>query len=702
MSRRRVLTVLGALLLSLVGGATALTAQDEPGATPLAREADVAIEKGAHWLRRSVSEHGFGPTERSYPLGTRALVAYALLEAGVDHADPFIEELFATMASVELEQVYGVSLYVLALNAWKQRVPPVVRERPGRTAVANDELPGGQDVDDEIERCVAWLVEARLEGTGTWGYGSLSRGSKEPWTDFSNTQFAALALHVGVLHGLRIPERVFEEMVTGFSGSVLAGEDEIEITVDRARWREDEDEERTDRPVTLGSRPISWGYRPVDPRLRRGRSVGWGTVSMTSAGVSTLLVAQHGIRERGRLSRRGDRTIDALVTGGVVELSRAWRPMRERVPGSMHRNIYYTLYSFEKAMDLAGIGVLDGVDWYRAQVPLLLQEQLPDGSWGGGRGAGVSREYRHMSTAFALLFLRRATANLTVQEAAPIVTHGGEDSSSGIATGRVLVPSLGGTIELDELFRRLAESADRELLGVAEEAVHAVTPDERPELLRWLLPLVTGGAPDLVVRFARGTIATITGLPEGSAPATVEDWYERWGRLARPQARSLAVAELGAWLQDAALGVPLRAETITALRRLGNLDAVPFLLGALDDEAAPIRAAAIQALRDLTRADLAFAPEGPAEDRASQAAAWRYWWDSNGEDLRRDRVFAELRGRLERAEDPVLRARVREDLVALGEGIVPRIDRIIAGGSYPFDWVLVRQELTGEAGIPLR
>ena len=31
--------------------------------------------------------------------------------------------------------------------------------------------------------------------------------------------------------------------------------------------------------------------------------------------------------------------------------------------------------------------------------------------------------------------------------------------------------------------------------------------------------------------------------------------------------------------------------------------------------------------------------------------------------------------------------------------IIPRIERILASRSYAFDWLLVRQELTGQAGV---
>jgi len=716
---RRVLALGGLALggLALLAAAPPRAHAQGPGGTPLGADIERAISAGSGWLARSLARDGLGPISSGYPLGARALYAYALLESGSGTDDPLVRGLFQQMAAEEHRQVYDVSLYVLALHSWKEHGVPLVTEGAAGTEIASETLPGGLEVRDEIARSVDWLLRARLRGAGTWGYGSVAQ-TRDSWTDFSNTQFAALALHVGVLEGLDVPAAVFEEIVGAFSVNSLAGPDEISVSVDRAPWlgeggRTGERKESAGRTavgggspgegarrgVTLEGRPISWGYRPLEPAQRRSGRAGWGTLSMTSAAVSSLLVAEAGLAARGGGRRNVETTLDALVTGGVIELSRAFRPLTERTAGSMHRNIWYTLYSFEKAMDLAGIRVLDGLDWYRAQVPELLVAQRPDGAWGIPY-AGDAGEYQRMATSFALLFLRRATSSLTVHEPARIITHG-EGGPTGIATGRVFVPSLGGAVELDDLFRRLEAEPNRELLGIAREAVDSVVPDERPELLRWLIPLREKGARDRAGAFAREVAAEITGLPAGCERAALETWSARWRRLGEISARGemSAAGEVEAWIGEESLGAPLRLEAMVVLRRLGALDAVPALLALLEDRDPAIRDGAYRTVVALTLADLPWTAGAEAKTRAEQAAALRAWWDASGEELRVTRRFEALRQRLERAEDPEERASVRAELVSLGPAIVPRIERILAARSYAFDWLLVRQELTGEAGV---
>ena len=678
------------------------------GETPLAARVEESIDRGAAYLAQSFDPENLGPVMGGYPLGSRALIAYALLESGVPTEDPGIVKLFGDMQEQPLEKVYGVSLYVLALHAWKVRSVPLHVSSSTTSVVGTALLPGDRRVSDEIARCVDWLLKVRRPGHGTWGYGELL-SARDLWVDFSNTQFAALALHVGLLEGVKIPTRVFEEMVNTLSKNVYAGDGEIGIDVDRAPWLDDkvEEEEGVSRGgVRLNGRPLSWGYRMLTARQRQGlgrASGAWGTTSMTAVAVSTLLVAEHGL-DSGRLKKKKLKSgIDMMVTGGIIELSRAWHPARERDRGSLHRNIYYTLYSLEKALDLAGVGILDGTDWYRAQVPHLLDDQLGNGSWGGNERL-KNTEYSLTSTAFALLFLRRATASLTVHAAAPIITHsgGGRSAGSDPSTGRVWVESLGGAIDLNELFDRLREDRTGRMFASAREVIAAVPPSVRPVLLRWLLPLFAGDLPIATQQFSRRESATITGLAPEAQSDRYAEWIVKWERLrelATVDASDAHVAEIKAIVTEPALGVPLRSEGIVALRRTGSMDAVPILLSTLEDPELAIRRAGARSLRFLTSESFPFDPEASVDERSASLAGWREWWETSGEELRVERTFERLKQRLDRAEDPEERAQLRADLVALGAVIVPRVERIVQGGSYAFDWILVRQALTGEVGI---
>ena len=138
---------------------------------------------------------------------------------------------------------------------------------------------------------------------------------------------------------------------------------------------------------------------------------------------------------------------------------------------------------------------------------------------------------------------------------------------------------------------------------------------------------------------------------------------------------------------------------MVVLRRLGALESVPAILALLDSRDPAVRDGAYRTVVGLTLADLPWSADADAKTRGEQAAALRAWWAANGEDLRLARRFEALRQRLERSEDADERLALRAELVELGPAIVPRIERILASRSYAFDWLLVRQELTGEAGV---
>jgi hypothetical protein len=74
-------------------------------------------------------------------------------------------------------------------------------------------------------------------------------------------------------------------------------------------------------------------------------------------------------------------------------------------------NLYF-LWTVERVGVLYHVREMDGKDWYRWGVDLLLEAQDDDGSWSEGNYPGADRT---IDTCFALLFLKRANlaADLT-------------------------------------------------------------------------------------------------------------------------------------------------------------------------------------------------------------------------------------------------------------------------------------------------
>gem|GEM_PF-6193696 len=108
--------------------------------------------------------------------------------------------------------------------------------------------------------------------------------------------------------------------------------------------------------------------------------------------------------------------------------------------------------------------------------------------------------------------------------------------------------------------------------------------------------------------------AGLDAVEDAAARAEGEDRAEFWkalGRMGDPRAVSFLRRRLGS--EDAAER-RLAVDALAGHRRVTAV--VPLLLGCLDDEAPPVRAAALQALGQLAGKDL-----GP------EASDWRAWWE---------------------------------------------------------------------------
>jgi hypothetical protein len=79
----------------------------------------------------------------------------------------------------------------------------------------------------------------------------------------------------------------------------------------------------------------------------------------------------------------------------------------------------YTLYGVERACILTGTRRFNDFDWYQEGAKILLETQKESGAWGDNsvRGVFTGRGYGEAcDTAFALLFLKRATTRLAGSE----------------------------------------------------------------------------------------------------------------------------------------------------------------------------------------------------------------------------------------------------------------------------------------------
>jgi hypothetical protein len=196
-------------------------------------------------------------------------------------------------------------------------------------------------------------------------------------SDNSNTQFATLALWAASRHGLPL-ERSLDALAKRFQR-------------------------------TQGDNG-TWAYHPV-------KNAGGGTPAMTGAGLLGLAVG-HGLATDTKKTRdaqveKGFRALAAHVGKPLGADKKMWKPRAGRRGRPVARPVarplspinMYFLWTLERVGVLYDARTMDGKDWYRWGVELLLAAQREEGAWQEGGYHGATRT---LDSCLALLFLKRA------------------------------------------------------------------------------------------------------------------------------------------------------------------------------------------------------------------------------------------------------------------------------------------------------
>jgi RNA polymerase sigma factor (sigma-70 family) len=121
------------------------------------------------------------------PGGQTALISLALLESGVKASDPVLEKSVKYLRQLPLKHTYVVSLNTQLLC-----------------------LTGDREDKDHLQKQVDWLLKAQQRNKGKlegWSY------SDQPGRgDFSNTQYAITALTAAHRSGIKIEEKLLQEL----------------------------------------------------------------------------------------------------------------------------------------------------------------------------------------------------------------------------------------------------------------------------------------------------------------------------------------------------------------------------------------------------------------------------------------------------------------------------------------------------------
>jgi VWFA-related protein len=332
-------------------------AKARAGDRPSDDEVAQAIARGVAFVKAQQDPKGTWAYtfNHNHALGITALAGLALMENGVDRADPVVAGASEAIRSLALQsnQTYDIALAILFLA----RVQPETRG-------PNDDL---------ICRLAARLAGG--EHGGMWDYTvPLDQGDDLPESvrkqerpkrririrpqsngDNSNTQFALLGIWAAGRHG-------------------FDANDALEA-ID-AHFRETQD------------RNGRWGYKP---------GMG-GADAMTCAGLMGLAISAARPKVAERLSARARGAAlaaDPVFTEALKAVSKDARNI------GPHSDIYY-LWSVERVCVALGLRDLDGLDWYATGARDLLSLQREDGSWPDQRWGSLPQ------TCLALLFLRKA------------------------------------------------------------------------------------------------------------------------------------------------------------------------------------------------------------------------------------------------------------------------------------------------------
>jgi hypothetical protein len=478
--------------------------------------------------------------------GEMALAALGMIKAEVPPSDPKLSACLATISSHFTSEGF---------QSETQSGPDIYTAAVVAMVLSNLDSESRRG---ELDKVASYLM-GKQKSNGSWDYENRTLG------DSSISQYAVLGLWEASNGGADVPPTVFDRAARWFMST--QGDD--------GGWTYHHD---------AGTPP---------------------TISMTAAGVGSLLICQRQLRLYREMIR-GDAPSKLLIPLTPVRANARTDYELENSPARIEpavkrgiswlastftttnganfgQSIYYGLYGIERIGALADRNSLGRIDWFEQGRRFILSGQGAGGSWSSTYGEGPN-------TVWAILFLTRSTAKslarIEIKRLGAGTLLGGRGlpkdlSSLTVAGGRVVSRPLNGAVEgmLSVLEDPRAENADSALSG-------------------------------LVARYQTG------------GPAVLRPHKDRFRKLLSD--RDPGLRQLAAW----------------ALGRTGDLDVVPDLIDVLVDSDPSVVETARLGLQLLSRKIEGPGPAqgGSLEQRQEAARQWRDWYrrsrplDLEGED----------------------------------------------------------------------
>lgn len=360
-----------------------------------------AIARGTGFVREAIdAKKSFLVEEvkenRSYGSGRLALGLLTLLHGHVAVTDPVVVRGFDDLRRRKFVDTYSLAAALMALAA--RYTPPGEAER-----IRNGELAGlaPHPIDDSDRKLVQKWTEQLLKNIDPrTDPGRLLRFNYTagPRYDTSLQQYGLLGLWSAHTCGVELPGGTFAAAARHLLAVQGASTGKVSLQLaSYAHLREVAGAETAPKVPERRAEARGFAYEEaVEPAFG----------SMTSAGISGLLLARAGMQARGCRDPGLETQIDEAVRDGFAWLAKEFS-LRAN-PGFAERadhHWYYWLYGLERSCELHGVAWLQGRDWYYEGALQLLATQQGNGSFRTESTSSLLIE----ATCFAVLFLAKST-----------------------------------------------------------------------------------------------------------------------------------------------------------------------------------------------------------------------------------------------------------------------------------------------------
>jgi len=355
-----------------------------------------AIQAGGEYVAEQLENPSAGsfapeePNSHGAGSGHLALAILTALKAGVDPASEVMTKALDELRGRNMTNTYCLATALMALEAYY--APSGEREAllAGQLDEPMERRPSATD----LELMQKWTERLLGNIDTTQDPAYVRRFHYHPNTswDNSNSQYAMLGLYAAQLCGVELSPQVWYAATRHFL-DCQRDEQLRPIMLQLKTHRElgnKSDRRRTTRTVA-GSRrttPAGWAYH----------GSGAATGSMTTAGITGLVIGSAALRHQKKLGRKLHAEIELAMQAGFAwfaeHLTVRTNPTTDHGSAGWH---YYYLYGLERACELNQVARIQDRDWYFEGAAYLLEDHFSRKSLGG-----------LTDTCFAVLFLKKA------------------------------------------------------------------------------------------------------------------------------------------------------------------------------------------------------------------------------------------------------------------------------------------------------